>query len=298
MNQYDNFWKQTKEELRKIPLNLKRIKQVYPLPEIKVEKITFQSLLNETIHGILLLPEGETAVPLVIDYLGYMNYIQEPWNFVHWLQVGCGCLVIDNRGQGGRTLDQVPYQTVCEEMPIARGFLKPEDFYMRRVYADSLRTIEVAHQIAEVDKNKIILRGGSQGGGVALMTNALSDYPILATFADVPSHSNILHRMQEKTGSYSVIQEYLDKHPEDKVRIQETMPYFDCQNFVHKIENPVYTSVGSKDPVCPMTDFFSTYRKIHSPKTLRIYLNKGHGGGESKQIKLEMQTIQRILQEC
>ena len=36
----------------------------------------------------------------MIDCLGYMNHIQEPWQFAHWTQIGCACFVIDNRGQG------------------------------------------------------------------------------------------------------------------------------------------------------------------------------------------------------
>lgn len=73
---------------------------------------------------------------------------------------------------------------------------------MKRLVADSLRTLEVLQQIPEIDPQRIILRGGSQGGGIALLVNALTNVPIFATFADVPSHSNLVHRIEQKTGSY------------------------------------------------------------------------------------------------
>lgn len=297
MNKYDEFWQQTKQALAAIPLDLQRRKQDTPLHDIRVERISFKSLLNETVHGLLLLPEGKGPFPIVLEYLGYMNHIQEPWNFSHWLQIGCGCFVIDNRGQNGKTLDSVAYQGVKGKMPLGRGFQKPADFYMRRLYGDSLRMIDVVYQLAEVDKKRIILRGGSQGGGVALMVNALSEKPIFATFADVPSHSNIIARIKEGTGSYQVIHQYLQRHPAEAQQIYETMKYFDCQYFVDKIKNPVFTSVGSADPICPMKDFFPTYHRITAKKTLQIYLNKGHGGGESKQISIELSTIKKLLQE-
>ncbi|MFZ4355417.1 acetylxylan esterase, partial [Enterococcus gallinarum] len=126
---------------------------------------------------------------------GYMNHIQEPWQFAHWTQIGCACFVIDNRGQGGLTKDRVPYQTIWHEAPMGRGFLDKEDWYQRRLFADHLRSVEVVRTFTEINQDQIILRGGSQGGGVVLMVNSLVDFPILATFADVPSHSCLENRV-------------------------------------------------------------------------------------------------------
>ena len=54
--------------------------------------------LGERIFGCYFLKRRKQ--PIVIDCLGYMNHIQEPWQFAHWTQIGCACFVIDNRGQG------------------------------------------------------------------------------------------------------------------------------------------------------------------------------------------------------
>ncbi len=294
------FWALVQQELDALPLAFERTKQAPLLKGIDCFTISFQSLGNETIYGHLLLPEQAADCPIVIDFLGYMNHVQEPFQFAHWLLIGCGCLVIDNRGQGGRTQDQVPYETTQHKAPFGRGILKKEDFYMKRLVADSLRTLEVLQQIPEIDPQRIILRGGSQGGGIALLVNALTNVPIFATFADVPSHSNLVHRIEQKTGSYQVIQEYIEQFPETRETIYQVMSYFDLKYFAHQITGPVYTSVGSADPICPMEDFFVSYKKIPGPKELRIYLNKGHGGGEAKQIRREMQQITKLLKgnEC
>lgn len=289
------FWDNVKEELHGIPMDFKREKQAPLLDGIDSYHISYKSLYNETICGYLLLPQNKEKCPLVIDFLGYMNYVQEPFQFAHWPLIGCGCLVIDNRGQGGRTKDSMPYETTQHQEPFGRGILKKEDFYMKRLVADSLRTLEVAKKLPEVVQEQIILRGGSQGGGIALLVNALAEDPVFATFADVPSHSNISHRIKSKTGSYHVIQEYIEKFPESKERILYAMSFFDLKNVADQITGPVFISVGSKDPVCPMEDFFVSYKKIQTPKQLMIYLNKGHGGGESKQIRREMQQIKKLI---
>ncbi|KPG70484.1 acetylxylan esterase [Enterococcus sp. RIT-PI-f] len=294
-NKRSRFWAQVQAELRDIPLAFKKERKVPLLNGIDCYQISFQSLGNETIYGFLLLPQTTKACPLVIEFLGYMNYLQEPFQFAHWPLIGCGCLVIDNRGQGGKTQDHVPYETTQHELPFGRGILEKEDFYMKRLIADSLRTLEVAQALTEVNQDRVILRGGSQGGGVALWVNALAASPIFATFADVPSHSNILNRMVQKTGSYSVVQDYCIQHPTQAAQIQDVMGYYDLQYVAHQITGPVFASVGSKDPICPMTDFFVSYKKILAPKQLMIYLNKGHGGGEAKQIRREMQQIKKLL---
>lgn len=289
------FWQQVRAEVQSIPLQLKKKQMVPLLKDIDCYQISFQSLGNETIHGFLLLPQTTKQCPLVIEFLGYMNHLQEPFQFAHWPLIGCGCLVIDNRGQGGKTQDHVPYETTQHPLPFGRGILKKEDFYMKRLIADSLRTLEVAQVLSEVDQNRVILRGGSQGGGVALWVNALATSPIFATFADVPSHSNILNRLAQRTGSYAVIQDYCVAHPELAAQIQDVVSYYDLQYVAQQITGPVFASVGSKDPICPMTDFFVSYKKIRAPKQLMIYLNKGHGGGEAIQIRREMQQVKRLL---
>lgn len=122
------FWASVQQELDALPLAFERTKQTPLLKGIDCFTISFQSLGNETIYGHLLLPEQAADCPIVIDFLGYMNHVQEPFQFAHWLLIGCGCLVIDNRGQGGRTQDQVPYETTQHEAPFGRGILKKKIF--------------------------------------------------------------------------------------------------------------------------------------------------------------------------
>lgn len=294
MNRYETFWSQTKQELAEIPLNYQQ--QLYSQDTVcKIYQISYQSLYNEMIFGWLLLPEKKEQFPLIIDFIGYMNKIEDPKDFAHWLTIGCGCLVIDNRGQGGKTKDLVPYKTTTHKEPFGRGILDKQDFYFRRLLADSLRTVEIAQQLTGVDTTKIILHGTSQGGGVALLVNAWTDYPIYAAFANVPSHSNLLHRIAEGTGCYRVIHDYFAVYPADQQKIEETIRYFDLQYAVSRIHNPVFASVGSKDNVCPMRDFWVSYHKIQAPKRLTVYWNKGHEGGGDRQLFKELQLIATLL---
>ncbi|MGM0124769.1 cephalosporin-C deacetylase [Enterococcus sp. AZ194] len=297
MNTTKQFWKKTLDELARTPSQFQRKKRPDVFPHAEVYDFSFQSLLEETIYGLLLIPKIAHPCPIIIDFLGYMNQIQSPDHYIGWLETGCAYLLIDNRGQGGKTMDTAPYETITLNAPIGKGFLASEDFYMRRIIADNLRAVTLVSQLPEIDSKKIFLRGGSQGGGLALIVNALTEQSIQATFANVPSHSTISKRIDEGTGSYGIIHDYIKQHPETDSQIKGALSVFDTVNLVESIQNPVYISVGSADPICPMTNFIPTYHKLHSPKEIIIYWNKGHEGGGQRQLKREMRKINELLKE-
>ena len=132
---------------------------------------------------------------------------------------------------------------------------------MKRLVADSLRTLEVLQQIPEIDPQRIILRGGSQGGGIALLVNALTNVPILrrlpmcqaTPILSIGSNKN--RKLPGDSRVYRTISE-------TRETIYQVMSYFDLKYFAHQITGPVYTSVGSADPICPMEDFFVSYKRF------------------------------------
>ena len=73
------------------------------------------------------------------------------------------------------------------------------------------------------------------------------------------------------------------------------MAYYDLKNLAAKITGPVFASVREPGSYLPNDRFFVSYHRISTPKQLTVYLNKGHGGGEAKQIRKEMQQIQKLL---
>ena len=291
----NQFWQQVTDELAQLPLQLTLTPLAVEVTNGEAFSMQYQSLGGEIIHGLYLQPKSSQPTPVVIDFLGYLTQIENPQQFSHWLAIGCGCLVIDNRGQGGATLDQVPYQTVTMPMPLGRGLLTPEDSYLRRMVADQLRLFEVLENLPRLDASRVYLHGNSQGGGLALMVNSLSPVAIQGTFANVPSQSNLPHRIAAATGSYGVMKEYLNTHPTDQKQVLQTMAIFDIRHYAHLIENPVWASVATNDITCPMVDFFPTYKRLAGPKQLTVFWGKGHEGGGLKRLTQEIQLLKEIM---
>lgn len=285
MDKTKSYWINQIELSKEIPLEIEQKEIEFPSEIMTVYEISYRSLYQEIINGWLIEPKGKTNYPLVIDFIGYMNHLESPLQFTQWLNAGCGVLVTDSRGQGGRTKDSYPYSTHHEDRLMACGFLEKNDFYLRRLYWDALRLIDVSQELPLVDKNHVFIHGTSQGGGIGLFANSLTPHKIRYGFYDVPSHSHLTHRVEKGTGSYKGIHDFLKEKPDKQVLVEECLAYFDIKNFVSEIENPLLVSVGEADPICPKEDFFEAYKRITAPKELDIYKAPGHGGGGFKHIE-------------
>ncbi len=289
------YWLNEQKLSKELPLNLEIKKKEFPSLIASVYDVSYTSLFNETIYGWLIEPKNKKNYPLIVEYIGYMNHLDSPLQFMHWLSIGCGVLVTDSRGQGGRTKDTHPYQTFSESRLMACGFLDKEDFYLRRLYWDALRLLDVSQQLPFVDKENIFIHGTSQGGGIGLFANSFSPYPIKYGFYDVPSHSNLLNRMAQGTGSYEGIHDYLKENTTEYEQVEEILNYFDIKNFVEEITNPVLVSVGENDSICPKEDFLVSYQKIKTFKELTSYPEPGHGGGGLKHTEKILQYLMKEI---
>lgn len=290
------FWSNIQADLAGIDPVVKLIPSTKSYSvDFMIYKLSYTSLYNERIHGLLITPKIGDKFPLVIDYLGYMNFINGPEPFYHWAEIGCACLVIDNRQQGGETLDQHQYGSTIGSMPMGNGFLSPDDFYMKRVVADHLLELTIGCSLSIIDKTQVFLRGASQGGGLAVMIGSLTRVNLQAVFADVPSQSNLEERIDTRAGSYGILSEYLELHPEKRQQMMDTMAYFDTQYFAEKLEAPIYCSVGDQDITCPPADFMVTYNRIKAPKELKVYHGHAHEGGGAARVQWETEKVRSLL---
>ncbi|MEI6846070.1 MAG: acetylxylan esterase [Candidatus Firestonebacteria bacterium] len=285
MPDIESFWKKKVEECRKKPfqLTVKEVKQ--PLKSMKVFKMSYRALDGEKIIAFKLLPAQRTSkkIPFLVHIHGFMGRKGFPFQYAHWIEMGIGVLAADYRGQGGETKNNCKYKSGIPNKLMTLGILDKNEFYLGKIYLDTLRTFFLTKSFKETDSGKIIIEGGSQGGGATVAVSGILGKEVFAAMADVPSYSQILCRIREKTGSFSQIEDYLNKHPGKRKQILENMSYFDNINLAEGITCPIICSVGLADPICPPKNFFPVYAKISSKKELRKYPGAGHEGGGRKQ---------------
>ncbi|MBG6215202.1 cephalosporin-C deacetylase-like acetyl esterase [Cryobacterium sp. CAN_C3] len=68
---------------------------------------------------------------------------------------------------------------------MTRGIESPHDHYYRRIYTDAVRAIDAIRTLNRIDPNRVAVRGGSQGGGIALAAAGLTD-GLVGVIPDVP----------------------------------------------------------------------------------------------------------------
>lgn len=288
-NDFDEFWQKTIEVTNKVPLNHQKRKIDYPSSHVKVYSISYNGFDDTRIHGWFIVPGffKRDEYPCLVHYHGYTGNKGMPSDYMQWIMMGVAVLAVDCRDQSGETGNKANYTGGYTQSVACKGILDKDEYYFRAVYMDCKKAIDFACQQPEVNQERIIIEGGSQGGALGMAVSALDDRPYLA-MVDVPSNSNLEERVKGEHGAFAAVTDYLKKYPDRMEQVFKTLSYFDTMNMADKISCKVLASVGLKDNVCPAKYYFATYNRIKAKKEINIYPFNGHegGGGHHNMIKL------------
>jgi cephalosporin-C deacetylase len=264
-----DFWKKTRSELSKIPIDAKIVASTEPLA-YRLYYITVRSLDNVTVAGHLAIPvQGEAPAkpwPLIVTTVGYSGRSSTaPLN--ECLR-GYAVLQVYPRGQG----ESAKFFKIKGDK-VSTNLDKPEDFYYRGGYADMIRMIDYAVTRPDIDTSRIAMSSGSQGGGIALAVAAL-DKRIKAVVAQVPFLCNF---RLAATIPKSLVKINLDRSNTNNEASLQTLDYFDPLNLVQQIRVPVLMSAGGKDEWCPLSTIQSVYDRVPGrKKKLMFYPDLPH----------------------
>jgi cephalosporin-C deacetylase len=297
---FDSFWEQTLAEVRRFPLNPKFEPVDFGLKLITTFDVTFNGYGGQPIKGWLLLPRAASGpLPCVVEFIGYGGGRSIPVDRLFWSCTGYAHLIMDTRGQGsswssGDTPDLEP-ENSNPHYPgfMTRGILNPETYYYRRVFSDAVRAVETARSFAGVDAGRIVITGGSQGGGITLAVSALVP-DVSAAMSDVPflCHYRIATEVTDAF-PYQEISKYCQIH-RDKVEVVfNTLRYFDGVNFAARARCPALFSVALMDEICPPRTVFAAYNHYAGHKNLKVWAYNHHEGGGIAQ---ELEKIQFLAQ--
>jgi len=173
---------------------------------------------------------------------------------------------------------------------MTRGIQDKETYYYRRLMTDAVRVIDTAHAIDAIDSERIVILGGSQGGGLALAVAGLVP-DIAAVFARVPFLSDFPRAIAITDNlPYVEISRYLATHRHEIETVAHTLSYFDCVNFAKRSTSPAWFSVGLMDATSPPSTVFAAYNAYRGPKTMSIWSHNGHeaGAGDDDLITLDV----------
>lgn len=301
---FDDFWTSTlKEFLPSFPEYSLTLADS-PLTLVSVHDITVSGFNRDQIKGWFIQPKtAEEKTPCIVFFDGYGGGRGLPHEWLFWVNVGYRVLVMDTRGQGGgfRTSDTPDGSYVRDPQSpgfMTSGILNRDNYYYRRVYVDAVAFVEVAKVLPGVDPERVIVAGGSQGGGIALAAVSLAK-GVFAAMPDVPflCHFKRATEMVD-TYPYHEITSYCRIHRDKINQVFETLSYFDNLNLVKSAQCPALFSIGMHDAVCPPDTIFAVRNNYQGNVTTAIYEYNTHEGGSVAHQLVQARWVEKLLSEA
>ncbi|MUK01685.1 prolyl oligopeptidase family serine peptidase [Vibrio cholerae] len=302
---YDAFWQRTLTEQRvhaRTP-SFEEVDAGYT--ELVTEDATFSGYDGQPIRAWLLTPRHLTGpLPTVVTYIGYGGGRGLLGEWTGLPSAGFAHFVMDLRGQGSghRSGDTGDGSLGGPHLGgfMTLGISDPDSYYYRRLFVDAVHAVEAAQAHPKVDSSRVIVSGGSQGGGITLaaaaLTQLVNDTPPIGAIVDVPFLAHMRHATEiTGTAPYSEITTYLGTRRHEVDAAFRTLSYFDGVNFASRSTMPAMFSVGLLDDVCPPSCVFAAHNHYAGPKRMKVYPYNGHEQGGAFQDVEHLRFIRELV---
>ena len=286
-NDFHAFWQGVKDELADVPLEWERLPGAGGETDAcVVDWLRFSSLSDALIYGWL-------AVPKALPPGRHRGYLWLPGYSLGNPPPGPECLYPDTLTLG-LNLHGNPPNTPYEHPSrsdadyIVSGIDSPQTYVYRAIVAHCLRALEVLAAQPEVDADRLMAGGMSQGGGLALIVSALASNVRLC-LADMPwlcaleLALSLLDRTKYKRlastrypDARGLIADYAEAHSAHASQIYKTYTYFDPLSHASDIRCPTRMSVGGRDPSCKPPTIYTVFNELTCPKEMLYLPHVGH----------------------
>lgn len=274
---FNEFWANTRRELARVPMEYCLTPIPYPAKNIEVYELRFQGMHDARITAYFAKPVGEGPFPAVVSYHGYNwgpNALEDTVLSAFHGYVSAQMLI---RGQQGGSEDTLPANGHVGGW-MSKGISSPETYYYRAVYMDAVRLLEIISAMNCVNRNKIAVMGGSQGGALTLAAAALTDIPCaaIANYPYLCHFRRAIDMAQEQP--YLELNDYFRRNPapETEEQAMKTLSYFDLMNHAPNIQCDTFIFTGLVDLITPPSTVFAAYNHMTCKKDIRVYRYFGH----------------------
>ncbi|WP_076465704.1 acetylxylan esterase [Actinomyces mediterranea] len=296
---FDAFWAQT---LADNPFDQQAVTVVEadtPLETLRVWDVTFPGYGSDPIKAWLTVPAAASGpLATIVQYQGYGGGRGLATDHLDWASAGFAHVFMDSRGQGGTwgsggaTPD--PHASGSADQGfMTRGIEDPRDHYYRRLYVDAHHAVEAAAVLPQVDADKIIVTGGSQGGAMTIAAAALNPR-VIGAMPDVPFMNHFRRSVGLTEGTpYDEIVRYLAVFRDRCDTVFHTLSYFDGVLLGRRADVPALFSTALLDTVCPPSSVFAarnwwgaaSHTGVPQPRIEVYEFNNHEGGGAYQWLK-------------
>lgn len=281
---FDAFWDASLAELAQVDPHVELIPADFASPVAECFHLWFTGTAGARVHAKYLRPRsaGSGRRPCVLQFHGFNHHSGEWHEKLGLVAEGFCVTALDCRGQGGLSQDHGTLRTSPPNGHLTRGLLDPDprNLLYRHHYLDTALLARIVSTFAEVDSERLVAAGNSQGGGLTLACAALSPgirrvalkFPFLCDWRRV-------WELDLAKDAYAELRDFFRKHDPEHRRAEQfwlKLGYVDVAHLAPRIRATVLMGVGLMDTICPPSTQFAAYNRITSPKELAIYPDYGH----------------------
>jgi len=269
---FDKFWKANKAQLARIQPDY----QLMLIPEqskldYEMYHVSMRSLDNELIMGYYAKPKKAGKHPVIVEYMGYGSkpyFPNQSWD-------GFAYFVLSIRGQA------LNEKSNHFGTWFTYGIDNKDNYYYRGAFMDVLRALDFVSSRDEIDGERIVVRGSSQGGALSVAAASL-DPRVKALAIGIPFLSDFEDYFKIAPWPKSDVDNYIKQHPEVSWKqVYNTLSYFDIKNLASRIRVPLVMGIGVQDNVCPPHINFAAYNRVKSEKSWMAFPTYGHSTGNA-----------------
>lgn len=278
---FDAFWQAGKSALAKIPMDAR----VTPLPErgtskadvyhVELRTIGIDPETTSKLYGILCEPKTGERLPALLHVPGagvrpYTGMIGLCEQGIITFQIGIHGIPV--------TLDPGLYDDLrfgALHNYNTFNLHDRERYYYHRVYLSCLRANDFLTARARWDGANLAVTGGSQGGGLSIVTAAL-DPRVKGLAASYPALADITGYLKGRAGGWPHLFRADKEGAHETPEAVATVGYYDVVNFAKRLTVPGIYTWGFNDEVVPPTSMFAAYNAIAAQKRLLLAPETGH----------------------
>ncbi|MGA0567942.1 acetylxylan esterase [Rathayibacter sp. KR2-224] len=298
---FDAFWTETLDDARSFPLDVVLTPVETALTTIDLFDVMFNGFHGQRIKAWLRVPAAASGpLPAIVQYQGYGGGRGHALENLLWASAGYAHLMMDTRGQGstwglGDTADPDGSGPAYPGV-MTRGIESPHTYYYRRLFTDAVRAVEAARSLDVVDADRVVVAGGSQGGGITLAVAGLvpdlaAAFPRVPFLCDFPRASVITDDFP-----YKEIGKYLAVHRDRVGTVHSVLSYFDGVNFAKRATAPAWFSTALMDAVCPPSTVFGAFNAYAgASKEIVVWPYNGHEGGAFEDDVRMLATLRELF---
>lgn len=297
---FDRAWNRTLADARTMPMNVQRCPTESRLRTLVVEDVRFPGFGGEPVAAWLIRPARPAGrLPVIVSYEGYGGGRGLPFEHLFWASAGYAELFMDTRGQGstwGSGGDTPDPHGSDPAFPgsMTKGILDFESYYYRRLFTDAVRAVDAVRSFDDVDPDRVVVAGSSQGGGMALAVSGLVD-GLAGVIAGVPFMCHIRRALAvSDSGPYGELEKYLAVHRGHAPAVFRTLDYIDAMHHGSRASAPALFTSGLRDHVCPPSTVYAAQHAYGGPSEMITYEFNGHESGGAYQRAAEIAFVQDV----